>query len=106
MLHLAARTTSIAGAASSSMRMNHCSEMSGSIRSPERCEYGTLCVYGSVATIAVAERRDDRLARLERGHARELAGLGGHPPVLADDADGGQAVLAADLEVVRVVARA
>ena len=28
--------------------MNHCSEMSGSMRSPERCENGTLCVYGSV----------------------------------------------------------
>ena len=28
----------------SSMRMNHCREISGSIRSPERCEYGTLCV--------------------------------------------------------------
>ena len=31
-------------AASSSMRMNHCSEISGSMRSPERCENGTLCV--------------------------------------------------------------
>ena len=38
------RTASIAGRASSSMRMNHWSEISGSIRSPERCEYGTLCV--------------------------------------------------------------
>ncbi len=37
------RTASAAGAASSSMRMNHCSEMSGSTRSPERCEYGTVC---------------------------------------------------------------
>ena len=37
-------TTSIAGAASSSMRQNHCSEISGSIRSPERCENGTECV--------------------------------------------------------------
>ena len=34
-------TASIAGAASSSMRQNHCSEISGSIRSPERCEKGT-----------------------------------------------------------------
>ena len=32
------RTASIAGLASSSMRMNHCREISGSIRSPERCE--------------------------------------------------------------------
>ena len=43
-------TASIAGAASSSIRMNHWSEMSGSMRSPERWEYGTLCVYGSCAT--------------------------------------------------------
>ena len=32
-----ARRPSIAGAASSSIRQNHCSEISGSIRSPERC---------------------------------------------------------------------
>ena len=38
------RTASIAGAASSSIRMNHCSEISGSIRCPERCENGTVCV--------------------------------------------------------------
>ena len=37
-------TASIAGAASSSMRMNHCSEMSGSMRSPERWQKGTVCV--------------------------------------------------------------
>ncbi len=43
-------TASIAGVASSSMRMNHCSEISGSIRSPERCEYGTACWWGSRAT--------------------------------------------------------
>ena len=36
-------TASIAGLASSSMRQNHCSEISGSIRSPERCENGTEC---------------------------------------------------------------
>jgi hypothetical protein len=30
------RTASIAGAASSSIRMNHCNEISGSMRSPER----------------------------------------------------------------------
>ena len=34
-------TASIAGRASSSIAMNHCSEISGSIRSPERCENGT-----------------------------------------------------------------
>ena len=38
------RTTSFAGSASSSMRMNHWSEISGSMRSPERCENGTVCV--------------------------------------------------------------
>ena len=37
-------TTSIAGFAISSMRQNHCSEISGSTRSPERCEKGTECV--------------------------------------------------------------
>ncbi len=36
-------TTSIAGFASSSIRMNHWRLMSGSIRSPERCEKGTEC---------------------------------------------------------------
>ena len=34
-------TASTAGSASSSMRQNHCSEISGSMRSPERCENGT-----------------------------------------------------------------
>ena len=34
-------TTSIAGVASSSMRQNHCSEISGSMRAPVRCEKGT-----------------------------------------------------------------
>ena len=38
------RTAAIAGAASSSMRMNHCSEMRGSIRSPERWLNGTVWV--------------------------------------------------------------
>ena len=37
-------TAAMAGAASVSMRMNHWREMSGSMRSPERCENGTLCV--------------------------------------------------------------
>ena len=37
-------TTSIAGLASSSIAMNHCNETSGSIRSPDRCENGTVCV--------------------------------------------------------------
>ena len=38
------RTASAAGRASSSMRMNHCSEMSGSMRSPERWLNGTVWV--------------------------------------------------------------
>ena len=41
------RTASLAGFASSSMRMNHWSEMSGSIRSPERSQCPTSCSYGS-----------------------------------------------------------
>ena len=49
-------TTSIAGLTSSSMRMNHCSEINGSIRSPERSENGTLCVCGSVRAIAPCSR--------------------------------------------------
>ena len=50
------RTTSIAGVASSSIRMNHCSEISGSIRSPERCEYGTLWTSCSVRAIRPSAR--------------------------------------------------
>ena len=37
-------TAAIAGAASSSIAMNHCSEMSGSMRSPERWLKGTVWV--------------------------------------------------------------
>ena len=90
------------------MRMNHWSEMSGSIRSPERCENGTTCWYGSLldepALCLAARRRPPRCASRD-GEAREaLAGRGGHAAVLADHADLGQAVAAADLEVVRVVA--
>jgi hypothetical protein len=39
------------------MRQNHCSEISGSIRSPERCENGTLWMYGSVLAIRPSSRR-------------------------------------------------
>jgi hypothetical protein len=42
------RTASMAGRARSSIAMNHCSEISGSIRSPERWLNGTSCVYSSV----------------------------------------------------------
>ena len=51
------------------------------------------------------ERRDDRLLRLGGGQARVLAGLLVHQPVLADHRDLLEAVRAADLEVVGVVAR-
>ncbi len=51
------RTASAAGAASSSIRMNHCSEMSGSTRSPERCEYGTVWTWSSVARMAPCASR-------------------------------------------------
>ena len=37
-------TASMAGLASSSIAMNHCSEISGSMRSPERWLNGTVCV--------------------------------------------------------------
>ena len=38
------------------MAMNHCSEISGSIRSPDRCEYGTACTWGSVRAICSSAR--------------------------------------------------
>ena len=37
-------TAASAGAASASMRTNHCSDTSGSITSPPRCDRGTLHV--------------------------------------------------------------
>ena len=49
-------TTSIAGRASSSMRMNHWSEISGSIRSPVRCENGTSWRYCWVRAIRPSAR--------------------------------------------------
>ena len=49
-------TTSTARRAISSIRQNHCSEMSGSIRSPERWENGTVCVYGSSPRISPRSR--------------------------------------------------
>ena len=50
-------TASIAGPASSSMSMNHCSEMSGSTRSPERWLNGTAWTYSSRARIAPSASR-------------------------------------------------
>ena len=89
------------------MRQNHCSEISGSIRSPERCENGTVCGIGLLAPQRplLAQRRHHRLAGLGDGHAAEaLRGGVGDAPVLADHRDLLEPVLAADLEVVGVVA--
>ena len=38
------------------MSQNHWSEISGSIRRPERCECGTSCTYGWVPEIAPSSR--------------------------------------------------
>ena len=55
----------------------------------------------------LAKRRHDRLASVVGLHARvRLARRVGHPAVLADHRDLLEPVLAADLEVVGVVARA
>ena len=102
-------TASIAGAASSSIRMNHCSQISGSIRSPERCEYGTACMYCSVRAIRPSSRSAATTA--SRASSAVMPGKRSrrvlvHPPVLADHDDLLEPVRAADLEVVRVVARA
>jgi hypothetical protein len=72
--------------------MNHCSEISGSIRTPERWSGVYL------------QRTDDGCLGLGDRHTGErLAGLSGHPPVLADHRDWREAVAAADFEVVEVV---
>ena len=102
-------TASMAGLTSSSMRMNHCREISGSMRSPERCEYGTLCVSGSVRTIAPSSRSAATTASRASSAVmpcEALTGRRGHAPVLADRRDLLEPVGAADLEVVGVVARA
>ena len=93
------------------MRMNHCSEISGSIRSPERCENGHRRACRAPVRVirpSLAQRGDDGLARLQRGQAGEaLAGLASvmrpSSPITRDLLE---PVRAADLEVVRVVARA
>src|SRR3954451_19782632 len=81
-------TASTAGFASSSIRQNHCSEISGSICSPRRWGEGTLWWCGSLpramgerALVLVrplaaeqtllAELGDDRLLRLGGGHTAE-----------------------------------
>ena len=102
------RTTSIAGFASSFMSQNHCSEISGSIRRPERCECGTSCSYGSSPEIAPSVRSAAttavRASSTSRPANRSPAAVR-HPAVLADHRDLLEPVPAADLEVVRVVPR-
>ena len=46
----------IAGSARRVMSQNHCSEMSGSIRCPERCECGTSCTNGWVPDTSPSAR--------------------------------------------------
>ena len=100
------RTASFAGFASSSIRMNHCSEISGSIRSPERSQWPTSCSYGSsLRSRPCAKRASRTFSRASAtGRPGELAGELGHAAVEADRRQLGQPVAAADLEVVRVVA--
>ncbi len=50
-------TAAIAGSARRPMSQNHWSEMIGSTRAPERCEKGTVWVYGSsLRTRPIARR--------------------------------------------------
>ncbi len=100
------RTASIAGAASASMRMNHCSEISGSMRSPGAVRVGDVVLVGLLGDEAALgpQRGHHRRARVHHGEPREaLPRLGGHAPVLADHRDLVEFVALADLEVVGVV---
>ena len=75
--------------------MNHCSEMSGSIRWPERCENGTVCCVGlgAVDQALLGQLGHHGPLRLGGGHAPEALGrLGGHAAVLADHRRLGEAV--------------
>ena len=89
--------------------MNHCSEISGSMRSPVAVAVADLVLVGPLAVqqLRSLNRRSITFcAGLAHGQSGELAGLGGHAAVEADRRDLGQAVAAADLEVVGVVRRA
>ena len=90
------------------MRQNHCSEISGSMRSPERCENGTEWVYGLLAAdpALVAQRRDHRLAAPRRppSPAKRSPAASVMRPSSPITVDLLEAVAAADLEVVGVVA--
>ncbi len=88
------------------MSQNHWSEISGSTRRPERWECGTSCVYGCEPERSPCSRSSATTAA--RGlvglEAAEALGRGVRDPaVLADHDDLLELVLAADLEVVRVV---
>ena len=56
--------------------MNHCREISGSIRSPERWENGTVCVYclGPGDQALLAQLGDHRSLGLGDRHAHEPLG--------------------------------
>ena len=75
--------------------------LAGAVRERDRVRVGLLGAERAL----LAQRRDHRLLRLGDGHPGEpLPRLLGHAPVLADHDDLLEAVGAADLEVVRVVA--
>ena len=72
---------------------------------PQRLQCPTACTYGRTSlddAAFLAQRPDDRRARLEPVQALERTGDGDHA-VLVHDGQAGQVVPAADLEVVRVV---
>ena len=91
------------------MSQNHWSEMSGSIRRPERCECGTSCTYGCVPEI----RPSSRSAATTASRASSTSSPAKRSPAasvmrpsspITDDLV--EPVAAADVEVVRVVRRA
>ena len=89
------------------MSQNHWSEISGSMRRPERCECGTSCTYGSVprpGPARAARPPPPRAPRRRpcRGSARRAASvMRPSSPITRDLLE---PVAAPDLEVVRVVA--
>src|SRR6266852_1374842 len=95
------RTASPATLASGPTLTNHCSDSRGSTTVPHR-----MHVRADLRDDAalLAQGRHDRWPRLEPVQALERA-LGGDDATLVQDGAAGQAVPAADLEVVRVVCR-
>ena len=89
------------------MSQNHCSEISGSMRWPDRCECGTSCTNGCVPEMSPSLRSAATTALRASSTCRPSNALArgrGHARVLADHGDLVEPVRAADLEVVRVVA--